>query len=69
MTRNWIAAVRVAALLLVGLFAIHPAAFAQVVKPKTVHDAEYYVLEAQHGQKWATEDKGLDAKLAELKQP
>ena len=34
---------------------------------KIVHDAEYYVLEAQHGEKWAGEDKELDQKLAELK--
>jgi len=33
-----------------------------------VHDAEYYILEAQHGEKWAAEDKALDAKLAELRQ-
>ena len=32
-----------------------------------VHDAEYYVLEAQNGERWAAEDKELDAKLAELK--
>jgi arylsulfatase len=32
-----------------------------------VQDAEYYVLKAQNGEKWAAEDKGLDAKLAELK--
>ncbi len=32
-----------------------------------VHDAEYYVLEAQHGEKWATQDKELDKKLAELR--
>ena len=30
---------------------------------KIIHDAEYYVLDAQHGEKWAAEDKGLDAKL------
>ena len=69
MRRNCMGAVRVATPLLVDLLAVSAVAFAQVVKPKTVHDAEYYVLEAQHGQKWATEDKGLDAKLAELKQP
>ena len=33
-----------------------------------VHDAEYYVLKAQHGDKWAAEDKGLAEKLAQLKQ-
>jgi len=32
-----------------------------------IHDAEYYVLEAQHGDKWTAEDKELKAKLAELK--
>jgi hypothetical protein len=31
-----------------------------------IHDAEYYVLEAQHGKKWAAEDKELDKKLAKL---
>ena len=29
-----------------------------------IHDAEYYVLEAQHGEKWAAQDKELDKKLA-----
>jgi arylsulfatase len=32
-----------------------------------VHDAEYYVLEAQHGEEWAAEDVALRAKLDELK--
>lgn len=31
-----------------------------------VHDAEYYILYEQNGEKWAAEDKELDAKLAEL---
>lgn len=31
-----------------------------------IHDAEHYVLAAQHGAKWADEDAALDAKLAEL---
>ena len=29
-----------------------------------VHDAEYYILYEQHGEKWEVEDKDLDAKLA-----
>ena len=29
-----------------------------------VHDAEYYILEAQNGEKWAAEDKIIDEKLA-----
>jgi arylsulfatase len=36
-------------------------------KSKVVHDAEYYILEAQNGKKWATDDKKLDQRLAELK--
>jgi arylsulfatase A-like enzyme len=32
-----------------------------------VHDAEYYVLEAQHGKTWAAEDIALQAKLDALK--
>ncbi|MHC4290273.1 MAG: sulfatase-like hydrolase/transferase [Planctomycetota bacterium] len=32
-----------------------------------VHDAEYYILEAQHGEKWAAEDNELDKKLAEFR--
>jgi arylsulfatase len=32
-----------------------------------VHDAEYYVLKAQNGERWAEADKGLDKKLADLK--
>jgi arylsulfatase len=32
-----------------------------------VHDAEFYVLKAQHGDKWAAQDKELDKKLAALK--
>ena len=33
-----------------------------------IHDAEYYVLAAQHGEKWMTEDVEIDAKLAELRE-
>jgi len=41
-----------------------PAADAQ---KGVVHDAEYYILEAQNGKVWAVEDGQLDAKLAELR--
>jgi hypothetical protein len=33
-----------------------------------IHDAEYYVLEAQYGEKWVAEDTALKVKLAELKE-
>jgi arylsulfatase len=32
-----------------------------------VHDAEYYILEAQNGDRWRAEDRALDARLAELR--
>jgi len=32
-----------------------------------VHDAEYYVLEAQHGDQWAADDKSVEAKLDEFR--
>ena len=34
---------------------------------KIVHDAEYYILKAQNGEKWAAEDKEVDKKLATLR--
>jgi len=49
-------------LILISFFSITPQA-----EDKIVHDAEYYILEAQHGEKWTAEDKELDKKLAELK--
>ena len=42
-------------------------AWAQSGNRKIVHDAEYYILEAQNGERWAAEDKELDAKLAALR--
>lgn len=34
---------------------------------KVIHDAEHYILEAQHGKKWAAEDKEIDKKLAGIR--
>ena len=48
-----------AAVLLVGQINSHASGI--------VHDAEYYILEAQNGEKWSAEDRQLEAKLAELK--
>ena len=33
-----------------------------------IHDAEYYVLESQHGEKWEKQDKQLQEKLAALRE-
>jgi arylsulfatase len=43
-----------------ALFGVSPAA-AQIV-----HDAEHYILEAQHGEAWAKQDKEIQAKLEAL---
>lgn len=32
-----------------------------------IHDAEYYMLHAEHGERWAEEDKAIDTKLAEIR--
>jgi len=55
------------AVIWIALFSALVPAHAQEQKPKIVHDAEYYILDAQHGAKWAIEDKELDTRLAELK--
>jgi arylsulfatase len=34
---------------------------------KIVHDAEFYILQAQNGEKWAKEDQKLDQQLAEFR--
>ncbi len=44
---------------------VHPAQGQQ--ESKIVHDAEYYILEAQNGKKWAADDKTVDKKLAEFR--
>ncbi len=42
--------------------------WAQANSRKIVHDAEYYILEAQNGQRWAAEDEELSTRLAALRQ-
>ena len=37
-----------------------------LAEDKIVHDAEYYILEAQNGEKWAADNKIIDEKLAEF---
>ncbi|ARN73181.1 sulfatase-like hydrolase/transferase [Oceanicoccus sagamiensis] len=49
----------------VGLvMAASPLAFSET---KLNHDAEYYVLQAQHGEQWKKDDKAVDDKLAQFK--
>ena len=33
-----------------------------------VHDTEYYILQAQHGEEWAAADRAVDAKLAAFRE-
>ena len=54
---------RIAVLAVLGLIAAGAASAQDIV-----HDAEYYILEAQNGERWAAEDKELDAKLAQLRE-
>jgi arylsulfatase A-like enzyme len=35
-----------------------------VAQSEIVHDADYYILEAQHRERWAADDQAVDAKLA-----
>ncbi|MGH6933787.1 MAG: sulfatase-like hydrolase/transferase [Dongiaceae bacterium] len=49
-----------------SLLATAPTAKAQ--ENPIVHDAQYYILDAQNGERWAAEDKNLDAHLAALRQ-
>ena len=50
---------------LLALFCFN--AFVLHAQKAIIHDAEYYVIEAQNGEKWAADDKSIDAKLKEIK--
>ena len=47
--------------------AVASTAFLPDSNAELIHDADHYVLKAQHGQQWAADDKAVDAKLAEFK--
>ena len=51
-----------------GLAAAIAAICSPLMAGEIIHDAEYYVLEAQHGELWAAQDEELDQKLAELRE-
>ncbi|MEH6617409.1 MAG: sulfatase-like hydrolase/transferase [Porticoccus sp.] len=53
--------------LLLGLGAMACLVPAAMAGTQLNHDSEYYVLQAQHGEQWAADDKAVDAKLAEFK--
>jgi len=41
---------------------------ARAEEGKILHDAEHYILAAQHGERWAKEDTEIDARLAKLRE-
>jgi arylsulfatase len=41
-------------------------AWGQTGQKKIIHDAEYYILEAQNGERWAAEDRRIDATRDEI---
>lgn len=43
------------------------AAHAAMAAEKIIHDGEYYFLKAQHGEKWAAEDREIEDLLAEIR--
>jgi arylsulfatase A-like enzyme len=52
-------------ILLIGfacLFSIHT-----IAQKSIIHDAEYYVIEAQNSERWAADDKTIDTKLEEVR--
>lgn len=53
-------------IIVITLLLANPLTAALAAK-EIVHDGEYYFLKAQHGQKWAKEDKEIDAKLTEIR--
>ena len=50
--------------MLAGLLLFAPLAGAKEI----IHDAEYYLIEAQNGERWRADDKKIDARLAELRE-
>ncbi len=48
---------------MIGAFSTVPALAQEII-----HDAEYYVLEAQYAEKWAQQDEELQTKLAALRE-
>ena len=61
---NWTPTALAAGLLTASMFTT---ALAQDADKAIVHDAEYYVLEAQHAKEWAGQDIALQAKIDALK--
>jgi arylsulfatase len=52
----------------IAAFLVATAPFVAIAeKGPIIHDAEYRIIERQHGDRWAVEDTEIDAKLAEIR--
>ena len=54
-------------LLTIVALSVTPLVAAQANAKDIVHDAEYYVIEAQNGERWRADDKVIDQKLSEFR--
>ncbi|MEP3045258.1 MAG: sulfatase-like hydrolase/transferase [Roseibium sp.] len=54
-------------LILLTLALMYSTGWATAQETNIIHDAEYYILKAQNGERWLKEDKAIDAKLAEVR--
>ena len=59
-SKHWFAVGLPALILVTGVATVKAA------NKEIIHDAEYYILEAQNGERWAADDKAVDKKLAEF---
>jgi arylsulfatase A-like enzyme len=59
--------IRIQATLAVLLLALPQISLGDAKRGEIQHDAEHYMLLAQHGDRWAQEDKTIAAKLAEVR--
>lgn len=48
-------------------FCLMPAISVLAADGKIIHDAEYYIIEAQNAEMWAADDKQIDKKLAKIR--
>ncbi len=58
---------KAARLILLFILCLAPATVTLAAEGKIIHDAEYYIIEAQNGERWAADDKQIDKKLADLR--
>ena len=55
-------------LVLLAVLALSPSCPGPVQAEGIQHDAEYYILEAQNGERWAADDKAVDQRLAAFRE-